>query len=244
MVGLLASTVIFMAYMGIKQGVLQGPLLFPLPCIVLLAWRYIHRKFSGAAAAAGVSSDATAATGSTDGVTKQQLQEARRSNTTTFSAEYLLPPAVNKLATVMPYPHRLTKPIVAIAAGSSAASAPKHMAEEDGAPQTNTSTRCLRDDGIGRVVPLLSRAGVLSESYLPYSDDSSILAVLRPGTMLAAAAAQTTGVAASTDSAPTVAAVAGTPYVVPRVSPLPPAASQVSIEQQQGQQQGYQPPVH
>ena len=45
MVGLLAGTGIFMVYMGIKEGITQGPLLFPLPIIILLAWYHTENCF-------------------------------------------------------------------------------------------------------------------------------------------------------------------------------------------------------
>jgi hypothetical protein len=45
MFGLLAGTVAFMTYMGIKEGVSQGPLLVPLPLIILIAWRHTETQF-------------------------------------------------------------------------------------------------------------------------------------------------------------------------------------------------------
>ena len=45
MLGLLAGTITFMAYMGIKQGESQGPLLFPLPIIILIAWKHTESSF-------------------------------------------------------------------------------------------------------------------------------------------------------------------------------------------------------
>ena len=45
MLGLMAGTITFMAYMGIKEGIQQGPLLVPLPIIIVLAWRYTERRF-------------------------------------------------------------------------------------------------------------------------------------------------------------------------------------------------------
>lgn len=45
MLGLLAGTITFMAYMGIKEGITQGPLLFPLPIIILVAWHHTEACF-------------------------------------------------------------------------------------------------------------------------------------------------------------------------------------------------------
>lgn len=45
MLGLMAGTITFMAYMGIKEGVAQGPLLVPLPIIIYLSWRYTEKRF-------------------------------------------------------------------------------------------------------------------------------------------------------------------------------------------------------
>lgn len=45
MLGLMAGTITFMAYMGIKEGISQGPLLMPLPIIIYLSWRYTEKCF-------------------------------------------------------------------------------------------------------------------------------------------------------------------------------------------------------
>lgn len=45
MVALLAGTVVFITYMGIKEGVSQGPLLVPLPLIILMCWRHTEMQF-------------------------------------------------------------------------------------------------------------------------------------------------------------------------------------------------------
>lgn len=45
MVGLCTASVLFIAYMGIKQGVLQTPLLAPLPVMILYFWRYTEKQF-------------------------------------------------------------------------------------------------------------------------------------------------------------------------------------------------------
>jgi hypothetical protein len=45
MLGLMAGTITFMTYMGIKEGVSQGPLLVPLPILIYMAWRYTERRF-------------------------------------------------------------------------------------------------------------------------------------------------------------------------------------------------------
>eukprot|EP00598_Pedospumella_elongata_P016272 CAMPEP_0185015446 /NCGR_PEP_ID=MMETSP1098-20130426/99839_1 /TAXON_ID=89044 /ORGANISM="Spumella elongata, Strain CCAP 955/1" /LENGTH=812 /DNA_ID=CAMNT_0027544573 /DNA_START=32 /DNA_END=2467 /DNA_ORIENTATION=+ len=45
MLGLMAGTIVFMAFMGIKEGVSQGPLLVPLPIIIYMSWRYTERRF-------------------------------------------------------------------------------------------------------------------------------------------------------------------------------------------------------
>lgn len=44
MIGLLISSITFIVYMGIKQAVVQTPLLLPLPLLVLGAWRYTEDK--------------------------------------------------------------------------------------------------------------------------------------------------------------------------------------------------------
>ena len=45
MAALLASSCAFIAYMGLKQGVVQTPLLLPLPIIIIYCWRFTERKF-------------------------------------------------------------------------------------------------------------------------------------------------------------------------------------------------------
>lgn len=45
MTGLLAANVLFITYMGIKQGAVQAPLLAPLPFIILYCWRYTEKKY-------------------------------------------------------------------------------------------------------------------------------------------------------------------------------------------------------
>jgi hypothetical protein len=45
MTGLVAGTVTFMAYMGIKEGISQGPMLVPLPIIIFICWRHTERRF-------------------------------------------------------------------------------------------------------------------------------------------------------------------------------------------------------
>ena len=45
MLGLMAGTITFMAYMGIKEGISQGPLLMPLPIIIYVSWRYTEKCF-------------------------------------------------------------------------------------------------------------------------------------------------------------------------------------------------------
>jgi len=45
MTGLVTASVLFIAYMGIKQGVAQTPLLVPLPFMIVYFWRYTERQF-------------------------------------------------------------------------------------------------------------------------------------------------------------------------------------------------------
>jgi hypothetical protein len=45
MLGLSASTIAFMTYTGLKEGMSQGPLLFPLPILVILGWYHTNRCF-------------------------------------------------------------------------------------------------------------------------------------------------------------------------------------------------------
>ena len=48
MTGLMAGTITFMAYMGIKEGISQGPLLLPLPFIIFICWRHTEKRFRNA----------------------------------------------------------------------------------------------------------------------------------------------------------------------------------------------------
>ncbi|KAJ1404905.1 hypothetical protein B484DRAFT_404615 [Ochromonadaceae sp. CCMP2298] len=41
----MASSITSVVYMGLKEGVQQGPLMVPLPIIVYMAWGRIHKKF-------------------------------------------------------------------------------------------------------------------------------------------------------------------------------------------------------
>ena len=45
MTGLLASSIAILGFMGIKEGISQSPLLFPLPLFILFMWRYTEGKF-------------------------------------------------------------------------------------------------------------------------------------------------------------------------------------------------------
>lgn len=45
MLGLLASSITALAYMGLKKAVTQGPLMFPLPFVVIFFWRYTEQRF-------------------------------------------------------------------------------------------------------------------------------------------------------------------------------------------------------
>ena len=45
MAALLVSALTFSGYMGVKQGLVQAPLLLPLPIIIVSCWRYTHKKF-------------------------------------------------------------------------------------------------------------------------------------------------------------------------------------------------------
>jgi hypothetical protein len=103
MTGLLTGTVLFIAYMGVKEGVLQAPLLAPLPFIIIYAWRYTERQFK--VMSANMPFD-TAVKADDDG-SSHAAHDAHEKLLTSFNEAFLKQPNIVGAAVVYPYPHRI-----------------------------------------------------------------------------------------------------------------------------------------
>ena len=134
MAALLVSSVTFMTYMGVKEGISQTPLLLPLPAIIVYCWRHTEKRFKSLSmnlpydAAVREDSDVFTDTPSstnpaiiaeTDGPGTRGSESAltsdvelgllskRRDLLDTFSPDFFKQPNLIKPAMVQAFPHRI-----------------------------------------------------------------------------------------------------------------------------------------
>jgi calcium permeable stress-gated cation channel len=102
MTGMLSASVLFIVYMGIKEGILQAPLLIPLPFLVLYCWRYTEQEFRE------ISKNMPYDTAVRE---DEDIGEGDRSHLlnriATFNPGFFKQPNVSGPATIFPYPHRI-----------------------------------------------------------------------------------------------------------------------------------------
>ncbi len=96
MTGLLASTITILAYMSIKEGAVQAPLLIPLPFIVVMAWRYTEGQFKV------LSENVPFSVAVAEDEESSAYEEIEK-----FTEDYLKPPSLLAPKVVYPYPHRI-----------------------------------------------------------------------------------------------------------------------------------------
>ena len=92
MAALMGSSIAILGYMAIKQGPAQTPLLFPLPAVVLLAWRYTEGQFK-------VRADNYA-------MTLAEARDKEGAPVDEFDAKFFHQPALSR-AEMDPLPYRL-----------------------------------------------------------------------------------------------------------------------------------------
>lgn len=102
MTGLLAASVLFMAYMGIKEGALQAPLMVPLPFIIIYCWRYTEKQYK--VMSLNMPFDTAVKEDEGHGNTDAA---AHRAMIDSFQVEFLKQPNITGPAVVYPYPHRI-----------------------------------------------------------------------------------------------------------------------------------------
>jgi hypothetical protein len=103
MTGLLTGTVLFIAYMGVKEGVLQAPLLVPLPFLIIYCWRYTEKQFK----VMSVNMPFDTAVKADDDVSSNAAHDAHEKLLGSFTEEFLKQPNIVGPAVVYPYPHRI-----------------------------------------------------------------------------------------------------------------------------------------
>lgn len=103
MTSLLASTVTMIAYMSIKEGVMQAPLMLPLPVIILYQWRRTEGRYKALSQITPYSMAVGVDIGS----------EQRERVIQTFTEDYLKQPCMTAPSSVEPYPYRIQdKPLL------------------------------------------------------------------------------------------------------------------------------------
>ena len=98
MVGLLAGSLAFTAYMGIKEGAAQGPLLVPLPVLIVVAWRHTETQFK--AQSQTVPFDLAI---HDDFNSEAEIELKQRQ----FHADFMKQPNLVQPAQIFPYPYRV-----------------------------------------------------------------------------------------------------------------------------------------
>lgn len=101
MTGLMAGAIAFMTFMGIKQGIQQGPMLLPLPFIILHFWIYTDKCFKVRSKVlpyeAAIREDAL----------QQSLPLIMRNEEKLFQYNFMQKPNLVDPAIIYPYPHRI-----------------------------------------------------------------------------------------------------------------------------------------
>ena len=93
MICLLASSILNITFVSIKNGTVQGPLLVPLPFIVYLSWLNTERSYSS------LSQNLAFATA-------VDMDASQMASHESFDSNYFLQPALRVPSTAAPYPHR------------------------------------------------------------------------------------------------------------------------------------------
>ena len=101
MTGLLAGNIVFITYMGIKEGVSQGPLLVPLPLIIIVCWRHTETQFKFQSEA--MPFDLAIRDDFGDDL-RGAPQECKCA---TFNANFMKQPNLTCAAEIFPYPYRI-----------------------------------------------------------------------------------------------------------------------------------------
>jgi hypothetical protein len=98
MISLMVSTIIIIAYLCIKEGVIQGPTLVPLPIIIWYFWGYTEDQFRALSEVVPFSS----------ALRVDMVQENKPvKEWEHFQADYYRQPSLKAAATVEPYPYRI-----------------------------------------------------------------------------------------------------------------------------------------
>lgn len=96
MLALMVSTITFIFYMSISQGVMQAPLLLPLPILIIFAWRYTETKYKDLSLHVPYSTAVTA-----------DLKTEGEAVHDTFTENYLKQPNMIAPKVIYPYPYRI-----------------------------------------------------------------------------------------------------------------------------------------
>jgi hypothetical protein len=115
MYGLLAGTTVFITYMGIKEGVAEGPLLIPLPVIILMAWRHTEQTFKFQSQSMPFDLAIRDDLKKLGGDSLDEAKDSSASQQPTpekpryalFSADFMKQPQLTCPAEVAPYPYRI-----------------------------------------------------------------------------------------------------------------------------------------
>jgi hypothetical protein len=98
MIGLMASTITGIAFMAIKEGAAQAPLMIPLPFIILHAWRKCDETFLR------LSTNLPYSMAVHDDIETSDQVAALIAN---FQDDFLRQPEFSECASAKPYPHRI-----------------------------------------------------------------------------------------------------------------------------------------
>mmetsp|Transcript_28493 Transcript_28493/g.61416 ORF Transcript_28493/g.61416 Transcript_28493/m.61416 type:complete len:477 (-) Transcript_28493:388-1818(-) len=96
MIGLLASSIMSIAYMGVKMGTSQVTMLAPLPFLIIFCWRKTVRQFQALAANMAFQT-----------AMEQDADFSQAEIISTFSDLLYQPPSLTSPALAYPYPHRI-----------------------------------------------------------------------------------------------------------------------------------------
>jgi hypothetical protein len=97
MLGLFASTITMMAYMSIKEGISQAPLLVPLPILIIFMYQYMNTRFEA------LSKNIPYSTAVKADANKQNDNIIRD----TFTETFLKHPPLAAKKEIFPYPYRI-----------------------------------------------------------------------------------------------------------------------------------------
>lgn len=142
MIGLMASTITMVGYMGLKEGAIQAPLLAPLILIVYAAWCYIEERFK----ALSMQLSYQQALVSDHTSPRQDALQGGHTSATKLKADFYQHPLLRGHTDVLPQAYRVH------------ATATSYAAIAKGAAQTDEAE-------VGTEIPLLTPIGTLTEAY-------------------------------------------------------------------------------